>query len=169
MRFLFLSIWIGLASIAFASQWVGVTAPEFRLRDQDNQLLTLQDFKGRWLVLYFYPKDDTPGCTTEARNFARDLPQFTQLNSVVVGISLDDVASHKAFADDSKLNFPLLADEDKKVAKAYNVLGLGGFYTKRQTFVIDPQGMIARHYESVDPDQHSAQLLRDLAQLQAPR
>jgi peroxiredoxin Q/BCP len=157
-----------LAAFAFvvnASQWQGIAAPDFSLPDQHGKVRQLSDFNGRWLVLYFYPKDDTPGCTTEARNFARDHAQFAQLNADIVGISLDDVASHKSFADDANLNFALLADVDKKAAKAYNVLGLGGFYTKRQTFLIDPKGQIAKHYESVDPDTHSAQLLRDLATL----
>jgi len=156
-----------LTPLVYASKWDGIAAPEFQLRDQHAQLRRLSDFKGRWLVLYFYPKDDTPGCTIEARNFARDYAQFQKLNADVVGVSLDDVASHKAFATTSKLSFTLLADVDKQASKAYDVLGLAGLYSKRQTFVIDPAGVIVKHYDSVDPDNHAAQLLRDLSALQA--
>jgi len=155
-------------SLAHASGFEGVAAPAFALPDQHGKTRTLDDFAGRWLVLYFYPKDNTPGCTTEAKNFARDYGKFTAINTEIVGVSLDDVASHKDFADTVGAKFPLLADTDKQAAKAYKVLTSFGpvDYTKRQTFVINPEGLVVKHYTDVDADAHSAQLLADLAGLQ---
>ena len=152
------------ASTVNATSLVGVAAPEFTLQDQNNQARSLQDFKGKWLVLYFYPKDNTPGCTTEAKNFKRDYEKFKALNAEIVGVSLDDVESHKEFVEVTGINFPILADTEEKAAKAYNVLGGMGplRYTKRQTFVIDPEGYVSKHYESVNAEQHSEQLLKDL-------
>jgi len=116
------------------------------------------------LVLYFYPKDNTPGCTTEAKNFSRDYDKFKALNAEIVGVSLDDVESHQDFAKTIGIPFPLLADTEEKAAKAYDVLGGMGpiKYTKRQTFVINPEGFVVKHYESVNADEHSAQVLTDL-------
>lgn len=156
-----------IAPLSFAAQWENVVAPDFQLNDQHGKARNLAEFKGRWLVLYFYPKDKTPGCTTEARNFARDYSRFRQAGAEIVGVSLDDVASHKDFAATEKLSFPLLADVDKKMSKTYAVLGLGGLYSKRETFVIGPDGVIMKHYADVDADQHSAELLRDLVTLKA--
>jgi peroxiredoxin Q/BCP len=164
---LFFCLLCFFASWAFAAQWEYVIAPDFQLNDQHNKGHNLAEFKGRWLVLYFYPKDKTSGCTIEARNFARDYSKFRQGGVDVVGVSLDDVSSHKEFATTSGLTFPLLADVDKKMSKAYDVLGLGGLYSKRQTFVINPEGVIVKHYADVDPEQHSSQLLRDLVALKA--
>ena len=157
-----------LLSLAQASSFEGVAAPAFSLPDQDGKIRTLDSFAGRWLVLYFYPKDNTPGCTTEAKNFARDYSQFTAINTEIVGVSLDDVASHKDFADTVGAKFPLLADTEKQAAKAYKVLTSFGpmDFTKRQTFVINPQGLVVKHYTEVKADEHSAQLLADLASLQ---
>lgn len=156
-----------MSPLAFAAQWENVVAPDFQLNDQNGKARNLAEFKGRWLVLYFYPKDKTPGCTTEARNFARDYSRFKQAGAEIVGVSLDDVASHKDFAATVKLSFPLLADVDKKMSKSYGVLGLAGLYTKRETFVIGPDGVILKHYADVDADKHSAELLRDLVVLKA--
>ncbi|NQD36537.1 peroxiredoxin [Permianibacter sp. IMCC34836] len=151
-----------------ASSFEGMAAPTFSLPDQNGKIHTLDSFAGHWLVLYFYPKDNTPGCTTEAKNFARDYSQFTALNAEIVGISLDDVASHKDFAETVGAKFTLLSDTDKQAAKAYKVLTSFGpmDFTKRQTFVINPDGLVVKHYEDVKADSHSAQLLADLAVLQ---
>lgn len=160
-----MSVFLALvAPLAFATSLVGVAAPEFALPDQHNEVRTLNDFRGKWLVLYFYPKDNTPGCTTEAKNFSRDYEQFKAANAEIVGISLDDVESHKSFAETIGIVFPILADTDEKAAKAYNVLtGFGPLkYTKRQTFLINPEGFVTKHYERVDADEHSAQVLADL-------
>lgn len=155
-------------SLAQASSFEGVAAPAFALPDQTGTVRTLDSFAGRWLVLYFYPKDNTPGCTTEAKNFVRDYGKFGALNTEIVGVSLDDVASHKDFADTVGAKFPLLADTEKQAAKAYKVLTSFGpmDFTKRQTFVINPEGLVVKHYEEVKADAHSAQLLTDLALLQ---
>ena len=158
----------GALSAAHGSGFEGVAAPAFSLPDQHGKTRTLEDFAGRWLVLYFYPKDNTPGCTTEAKNFVRDYDKFSALHAEIVGVSLDDVASHKDFADTVGAKFPLLADTDQQAAKAYKVLTSFGpvDYTKRQTFVINPEGLVVKHYTDVDAGEHSAQLLSDLALLQ---
>jgi peroxiredoxin Q/BCP len=146
----------------------GGAAPAFDLLDQNGQRRHLEDYRGQWLVLYFYPKDDTPGCTTEACQFRDDYYRFKALDAVVIGVSLDDVASHKAFADKYHLPFPLLADGEKKLAGAYGVLG--GFgpikFASRQSFIIDPRGRIARHYARVSPGRHAGEIIRDLQALQ---
>lgn len=166
-------LFLGLTSLLFslpvlaAQNWQGVVAPEFKLQDQAGAWHQLKDYQGHWLVLYFYPKDKTPGCSMEAANFRDRRAQFAKLDAQVVGISLDDVASHKDFADTLKLPFTLLSDTDKQAAKAYDVLfQLGPIaYTERQTFVIDPQGTIVKHYPKVNPEHHADELLKDLAVL----
>ncbi len=142
----------------------GTPAPAFRLQDQHDNWISLADQKGKWLVLYFYPLDDSPGCTTEACEFRDNIFAFRKLGVNVLGISVQDVASKKQFSTKHSLPFSLLADTDKSVAKAYGVLSIMGF-AHRETFVIDPQGRIAKHYPSVDPKQHSQQLLGDLKAL----
>ena len=161
--------WLGLAAAtgARADATVGAPAPDFRLQDQDGNWIRLADHKGKWVVLYFYPMDDTPGCTTEACEFRDNIFAFRRLGVTVLGVSVQDVASKKAFATKHGLPFPLLADTDKSVAKAYGVLGVMGV-ARRETFVIDPQGRIARHYPSVDPKTHSTQLLADLGVMTRP-
>ena len=153
---------------AFAQGLEGYAAPDFAMPDQNGVVRHLDSFKGHWLVLYFYPKDRTPGCTTEAKNFTRDYAQFKQLNAEVVGVSLDDVASHKDFAEVTGAPFLLLSDTDKKAAKMYDVLfDMGPIeLTKRQTFVINPDGLVVKHYRDVSAGEHSAQLLQDLRGLQ---
>jgi peroxiredoxin Q/BCP len=148
---------------------VGEPAPEFELFDQDGQLHSLEDYRDRWVVLYFYPKDDTPGCTTEACAFRDSIFAFRKLNAQILGVSLDDVESHKKFAENHGLPFPLLADVDGKAADAYGVKTkmFGMSIARRQTFIVDPAGKIARHYEKVKPDTHSAEVLADLESLGA--
>ncbi len=136
---------------------VGGQAPDFALPDQHGRPQRLTDYRGRWLVLYFYPKDDTPGCTTEACDFREGYLQFTEANAAVLGVSLDDAASHAAFAAKYGLPFPLLVDAGGKVARTYGVLRKLGplSFARRQTFIIDPQGRIARHFASVRPRGHA--------------
>ena len=161
---------LALASTPASSQpKVGETAPDFRLQDQNGTWHTLDDHRGKWITLYFYPKDDTPGCTKEACAFRDDIFAFDELGAVVLGISLDDVASHAEFAEKYSLPFPLLADTEAKTAKAYGVLTTMGSFkmAKRETFLIDPAGNIAKHYAKVSPAEHSRQVLGDLENLMA--
>lgn len=162
----------GFTAIGVANDQVAVgdVAPEFELPDQDGQLHSLEDYRDRWVVLYFYPKDETPGCTTEACEFRDNIFAFRDLNAQILGVSLDDVESHKAFAENHGLPFPLLADVDGMAATAYGVKTrmIGMEIAKRQTFIINPSGAIAKHYEKVDPSKHSKQVLADLEELGAP-
>ena len=148
---------------------VGDVAPDFSLQDQHGNTVRLADHHGRPVVLYFYPKDDTPGCTTEACNFRDDIFQFREMGVEVVGVSLDDVESHKAFAEKYSLPFALLSDADQTVAKAYGVLTKSGpmSYAKRETFVIAPDGTVAKHYAEVKAAEHSDQVLQDVKALMA--
>lgn len=148
---------------------VGDVAPEFELSDQNGQLHSLEDYRDQWVVLYFYPKDETPGCTTEACEFRDNIFAFKKVNAQILGVSLDDVESHAKFAENHGLPFPLLADVDGVAAEAYGVKTkkFGMTMAKRQTFVIGPDGKIAKHYESVNPSEHSMQVLADLADLGA--
>lgn len=156
-----------ITTLALAAPMAGDDAPDFRLQDQNNQWHTLGDYSGRWLVLYFYPKADTPGCTTEACEFRDNIFAFDEIGAAIVGVSLDDVASQKDFAEKYHLPFPLLSDAQQEVAGRYGVLATFGNMTvaSRQTFLIDPQGRIAKHYSEVDPETHSAQVLADLEEL----
>ncbi len=149
----------------------GGPAPEFELPDQDGQLHALEDYRDQWVVLYFYPKDETPGCTTEACEFRDNIYAFRKLNAQILGVSLDDVESHKAFAENHGLPFPLLADTDGMAADAYGVKTrmFGMKVAKRQTFIIDPEGVVAKHYREVKPETHPEQVLADLANLQKER
>jgi peroxiredoxin Q/BCP len=148
---------------------VGAPAPDFRLQDQTGAWRSLGDYAGKWLVLYFYPKDDTPGCTTQVCTFRDEITRVRQAGAEVVGVSLDDVRSHEAFAAKHRVPFPLLADVDAAAARAYGVLTsrVGIRYARRDTFVIDPSGRIAKHYPSVDPKENVAQVIADLGALQA--
>ena len=159
-----------LMTPAFAAvPQVGQSAPEFRLQDQNGHWRTPGDYHGRYLVVYFYPKDFTGGCTTEVCSFRDDIAKLRQGGADVIGISLDDVKSHEKFAEKYHVPFPLLADSDHKVTEAYGVLNehLGIHYAKRTTFLIDPQGKIVEVYEDVDPEKNSAQVLADLVRLKA--
>ena len=167
-----------LALLAAAVAWMrlgyageppigGQPAPPFKLADQNGKLHTLDDYKGSWVILYFYPKDDTPGCTQEACTFRDDLHKLTALGAKVIGVSVDDSASHAAFASKYHLPFPLLADEGGKVAKSYGALRNLGIvkFAKRYTFLIDPQGKIAKQYLKVDTSRHSEEIVADLTRL----
>lgn len=160
---------VGSMSTSLAEQvGEGLPAPDFELTDQDGQLHSIEDYRGQWVVLYFYPKDDTPGCTTEACEFRDNIFAFKSLDCQILGISLDDEDSHKEFAEKYSLPFPLLADSEGTTADAYGVQTkmLGMTVAKRQTFLIDPDGNVAKHYEKVNPETHSIQLLADLETLQ---
>ena len=161
----------GFSSLGVANDEVsvGAAAPEFELADQDGQLHSLEDYRDQWVVLYFYPKDETPGCTTEACEFRDNIFAFRALDCQILGVSLDDEESHKEFAEEHGLPFPLLADVTGSTADAYGVKTrlMGLTLAKRQTFLIDPDGNVAIHYEKVDPDTHSQEVLADLEELQA--
>ena len=148
---------------------VGQAAPDFSLPDQNGKLHKLTDYSGKWLVLYFYPKDDTPGCTEEACAFRDDLQQLTALGAEVVGVSLDDSSSHAIFAKKYHLPFPLLADKSADVAARYGaLLNLGLFkVARRYTFLINPQGKISRVYDKVETSRHSKEIIEDLKVLLA--
>jgi thioredoxin-dependent peroxiredoxin len=158
-----------VAEEAMGSPQVGQAAPAFHLQDQNGHWHTPADFRGHWLVLYFYPKDFTPGCTTEVCTFRDDVAKLRRAGADVVGISLDDVKSHAEFAAKYHVPFPLLSDADQQTATEYGVLTsmMGKHYAKRTTFLIDPQGRIAKIYRDVDPAKNSAQVLSDLSQLKA--
>jgi peroxiredoxin Q/BCP len=145
----------------------GSAAPGFTLPSQEGSSVSLKDYRGKWVVLYFYPKDETPGCTREAHNFQRDQAQYSQRNALVLGVSIDSVDSHKKFCAKEGLNFKLLADTSGEVTKEYGSLTNLGVvkFAARHTFVIDPTGKIARVYTSVDPVRHSDEVLATLDQL----
>jgi peroxiredoxin Q/BCP len=147
----------------------GTAAPEFALPDQSGKPVRLADFRGKWVVLYFYPKDDTPGCTEEACTFRDDLAKLSALGAQVVGVSVDDSASHAAFAKKYGLPFPLLADTDARTASRYGAVTDMWItkMAKRYTFLIDPQGRIAKTYLKVDTSRHSGEIIADLRQLTA--
>ena len=149
----------------------GAPAPEFRLEDQHGKWHTLANHEGRWVVLYFYPKDFTPGCTKEVCTFRDDVIALHKAGAEVLGVSLDDVKSHAEFAEKYHVPFPLLSDANQDTAKAYGVLTskMGMTYAKRETFLIDPTGKIAKHYRDVDPEQNSKQVLADLAEMSAKK
>jgi len=149
----------------------GNPAPAFRMQDQSGNWHTLEQYRGSWVVLYFYPKDFTPGCTKQVCAFRDDITALREAGAQVLGVSLDDVASHAGFAKEHSVPFPLLSDADKSVARSYGVLSskLGFEYARRDTFLIDPSGKLARHYENVDPQQNVKQVLADLATLQTAK
>ncbi len=162
---------VALLGCALAAQAeaprVGEAAPGFKLQDQNNKWHELSSYRGSWVVLFFYPKADTPGCTTEACEFRDNIFAFEEAGATVMGISLDDVKSQKDFADKYSLPFPLLSDAQHVVAESYRVLGSFGpmKVAKRHTFLIAPDGSVAKHYAKVDPKTHSKQVLADLTDL----
>jgi thioredoxin-dependent peroxiredoxin len=149
----------------------GTKAPGFTLPSQEGQQVSLDQFKGKWVVLYFYPKDFTSGCTVEAHNFQRDIDKYTQLNAAIVGVSVDTVDSHKGFCTKEGLNFKLLADPNHEVVAKYgSVMDYKGMtLAARNTFLIDPQGVIRKVYLKVDPSGHSEEVLADLAKLESTK
>lgn len=146
---------------------VGKPAPDFSLTTGDGSQVSLKDFKGKWVVLYFYPKDFTSGCTMEARNFQRDLTKYEQTGAVILGVSVDTAQSHKDFCAKEGLNFKLLADPDAKVSTEYGSIMdyKGSKLAARNTFIINPKGEIAKVYTGVKPAEHSEQVLKDLDEL----
>jgi peroxiredoxin Q/BCP len=147
---------------------VGDTAPDFKLTSNEGKLTAIGDFKGKWLVLYFYPKDFTSGCTLEAHNFQQDLEKYNKLNAVIVGVSIDTPDSHKSFCEKEGLNFKLLSDPDAKVSELYgSVMEYNGAkLSARNTFIINPEGKVARVFMKVNPKVHSEEVLAALDHLQ---
>ena len=147
-------------------------ASNFKLPDQDGKIHQLSDYKGKWVVFYFYPKDDTSGCTTEACNFRDSFHELQAKGVVILGISKDSVKSHKKFAEKNDLNFPLLSDETKEVINTYHAWGEKKFMGKtyegilRTTYLINPEGEIVKTYENVNPTIHAKEILKDLKTLQ---
>ncbi len=159
------SLFLLAASLFAAAPQPGQMAPDFTLPSQDGSKISLHDFRGKWVVLYFYPKDGTSGCTLEAHNFQRDLAKYQQFNAEIVGVSVDSADSHKEFCAKQGLHFKLLADTGKKVSKDYD-----SFYTllrisARNTFLIAPDGKIAKVWTGVSPGKHSEEVLAALASL----
>lgn len=147
---------------------VGQEAPNFTLPSQDGTPVSLNDLRGKWVVLYFYPKDGTPGCTIEAHNFQRDLSKYQSENAMIVGVSVDTTGSHKEFCAKQGLTFKLLADDQKKVVNEYgSTMGMAGMtLASRNTFLIDPEGKIAKVWVKVDPRSHSQDVLSTLQKLE---
>ena len=151
----------------------GTKAPDFTLPDQNGNEVSLSSLKGKWVVLYFYPKDLTPGCTTEACNFQEALPDFSNIDAVILGVSKDSVKQHKKFADKYNLEFSLLSDENNTVCEDYGTWVKKSMYGKeymginRSTYLIDPEGKIARVYPKVKPKEHHGEVFEDLKALKA--
>ncbi len=169
-----LSATIGLAAaaVALAAPAVGTDAPAFRLQDQEGKWHQLADYRSKWVVLYFYPKDATPGCTTQACDLRDNIFAYREAGAVILGVSVDDVESHKKFAAEHSLPFTILADPTKQTTNDYGVLKkyMGTMeLASRQTFLIDPQGKVAKHYPQVDPKTHSQTVLADLKELSKPK
>src|SRR5438874_11983152 len=174
MKKIFLSAVVGLSTLAFVEgaetqnqPAAGTPAPDFSLTTGDGSQVSLKDYRGKWVVLYFYPKDFTSGCTMEAHNFQRDLAKYEQADAVVVGVSVDTAQSHKDFCAKEGLNFKLLADPDAKVSTEYgSVMAYkGANLAARNTFIVNPKVEIAKVYIGVKPADHSEQVLKDLAEL----
>ena len=173
MKKLALLALIAVSVAAFAAEFppVGSAAPDFSLSTDQGTAASLKDFRGKWVVLYFYPKDFTSGCTLQAQNFQRDSAKYAEKNAVVVGVSVDTVGSHKDFCAKEGLTFKLLADTDKKVSTQYGSLMTyqGNQISARNTFLIDPSGVIRKVYLKVKPTGHSGEVLADLAQFQSAK
>src|SRR5450631_500072 len=172
VRLTFVLFLVAFSAFAAADQpAAGGKAPAFSVPSQDGTAVSLDTNKGKWVVLYFYPKDFTGGCTLEAHNFQRDLAKYEKLNAVVLGVSLDSVTSHKDFCAKEGLNFKLLSDADHAATKAYGSLSQSGDkeYAARNTFLIDPAGVVRKVYVKVSPATHSEDVLADLAALQAAK
>jgi thioredoxin-dependent peroxiredoxin len=152
------------ASLAFPAELpqAGQQAPEFSLPSQEGAPVSLKQYRGKWVVLYFYPKDMTQGCTIEARNFQRDLAKYDKANAVILGVSVDSAESHKEFCTKESLTFKLLADTDKKMVDSYGTLNARGM-ASRNTFLIDPNGKVSKVWTGVNPSSHSDEVLAALA------
>lgn len=167
-QFIFVVLLLPISFASLAQIKVGSKAPNFTLSDQNSIQHQLSDYEGSWVILYFYPKDDTPGCTTQACDFRDAVKRIIASKSNVFGVSLDSVESHKRFADKNNLPFSLLSDESGEVSEAYDSLNnfMSFKSAKRNTFIIDPDGKVAKIYLSVKPSTHSQMVLNDLNQLQ---
>ena len=167
-QFIFVALLLPISLASLAQIKVGSKAPNFTLSDQNSIQHQLSDYQGSWVILYFYPKDDTPGCTTQACDFRDAVKRIIASKSNVFGVSLDSVESHKRFADKNNLPFSLLSDESGEVSEAYDSLNnfMSFKSAKRNTFIIDPDGKVAKIYLSVKPSTHSQMVLNDLNQLQ---
>ncbi|MDB4822798.1 peroxiredoxin [Candidatus Pseudothioglobus singularis] len=167
-QFIFVALLLSISLVSLAQIKVGSKAPNFTLSDQNSIQHQLSDYEGSWVILYFYPKDDTPGCTTQACDFRDAVKRIIASKSNVFGVSLDSVESHKRFADKNNLPFSLLSDESGEVSEAYDSLNnfMSFKSAKRNTFIIDPDGKVAKIYLSVKPSTHSQMVLNDLNQLQ---
>src|SRR5882672_9443366 len=174
-KYVFLFAFLVITSIA-AMPWTspgevpaaGTAAPTFKLVTNEGKEASLSDFKGKWVVLYFYPKDFTGGCTLEAHNFQRDLDKYKKLHAVILGVSVDTAESHKSFCAKEGLAFKLLSDSDARVSEQYGSIMEynGAKYSARNTFIIDPKGKIAKVFVKVSPGGHSEEVLAALAELQ---
>ena len=167
-QFIFVALILPISLASLAQIKIGSKAPNFTLSDQNSIQHQLSDYEGSWVILYFYPKDDTPGCTTQACDFRDAVKRIIASKSNVFGVSLDSVESHKRFADKNNLPFSLLSDESGEVSEAYDSLNnfMSFKSAKRNTFIIDPDGKVAKIYLSVKPSTHSQMVLNDLNQLQ---
>src|SRR6266566_7331338 len=174
MNKIFLSAIVGLITLALVQAAetqkqpaAGTPAPDFSLTTGDGSQISLKDYRGKWVVLYFYPKDFTSGCTMEARNFQRDVAKYEQIGAVVLGVSVDTAQSHKDFCAKEGLNFKLLADPDAKVSALYGstMEYQGAKMAARNTFIINPKGKIAKVFTGVKPAEHSDEVLKALADL----
>jgi len=154
----------GTAARAADMPAVGAPAPDFTLKSQENKTVNLHDFKGQWVVLYFYPKDMTPGCTIEAHNFQADQDKYAKMHAAIVGVSVDPVDSHVEFCTKENLTFKLLSDTEHKVVAEYG--SLSGSAAARNTFIVDPKGVIRKEFVKVNPNPHSAEVLAALAELE---
>ena len=159
---------IAFSAAASNAPAIGTAAPDFTLNSQENKAVSLHDFKGKWVVLYFYPKDFTTGCTVEAHNFQRDLAQYEQKNAVILGVSVQDEDSHQKFCTKEGLSFKLLADTKQQVSAQYDSVMTynDAKFSARHTFLIDPQGNVQKVWLEVKPDKHSEEVLAALSQLQ---
>jgi thioredoxin-dependent peroxiredoxin len=160
--------YIGLRAASDKAPATGAAAPDFTLNSQEGTPISLHEYRGKWVVLYFYPKDFTSGCTTEAHNFQRDLAQYQQKDAVILGVSVDTTDSHQKFCSKEGLNFKLLSDTDHKVSEQYGSIMNFGVkkLSARHTFLINPDGVIVKEYLDVDPGKHSEEVLAALAELQ---
>src|ERR1700693_3016449 len=160
--------YIGLRAASDKAPATGTVAPDFTLNSQDGTPISLHEFHGKWVVLYFYPKDFTSGCTTEAHNFQRDLAQYQQKDAVIRGVSADTTDSHQKFCSKEGLNFKLLSDTDHKVSEEYGSIMNFGVkkLSARHTFLINPDGVIVKEYMDVDPGKHRGEVLVALTDLQ---
>ena len=163
-----LTLLVAASALAADLPAEGTAAPDFTLQSQEGKSVNLKDFRGQWVVLYFYPRDFTSGCTVEAHNFQRDQPQYQKKSAVVLGVSVDSADSHKQFCTKEGLNFKLLADTKHTVSRAYGSLTNLGVvkFASRHTFIVNPEGKVAKVFTGVNPNTHSEEVLSTLAELQ---